>query len=434
MTSFSLGSPFCDGVSRRHLLKAGVLGLTVADLRRLQAATGTPPRKTAVIFVELAGGPTQHETYDPKPLAPSEFRGPLGVVGTNVAGITFSELMAEQARIADKLAVIRSITHDSGSHGTSSHLTQTGYYLRNKQNLGNEMPCVGSVVSRLRGSNTPGLPAFVSLPVAMRYGRPAWLGPGHAAFETVNDPSKPNFTVPNISLARGLTPQRLSDRQSLLANLDAARRVHDAAGTAEAVDQFTGEAFEMLSGEGARIAFAIEQESDTTRERYGLNAVGQNMLLARRLVERGVAFVTVRVTGWDDHSKIEAAMKRKGPGYDRGIAALVSDLHDRGMDRDVLVVSMGEFGRTPKVNANAGRDHWGKVMSVMMAGGGLRTGQVVGASDQNGAAPAERPYRPENVLAMVYRHLGIDPSLTIDDHTGRPRHLLGEHGLVSELV
>jgi hypothetical protein len=434
MRSFSLGSPFCDGISRRHLLKAGVLGLTVADIRRLQAATGMPARKTAVIFVELAGGPTQHETYDPKPLAPSEFRGPLGVVGTNVPGIQFSELMAEQAKIADKLAVIRSITHNSGSHGTSSHLTQTGYYLRNNQNRENEMPCVGSVVSRLRGSNAAGLPAFVSLPNTMRYGRPAWLGSGYAAFETVKDPSKPNFQVPNISLARGLTPERLADRQSLLGELDASRRIYDTAGTADAVDQFTGEAFDLLSGDGARTAFDIEQEDRRTRDRYGRSAVGQNMLLARRLVERGVTFVTVRVTGWDDHNKIAAAMKKKGPDYDRGIAALVSDLHDRGMDRDVLVVSMGEFGRTPKVNKNAGRDHWGKVMSVLLAGGGLKTGQVVGASDTNGAAPAESPYRPENVLAMIYRHLGIDPALTLLDHTGRPRHLLAERGLVSELA
>jgi hypothetical protein len=435
-----LAHAFCDGISRRSLIKAGIggmFGLTLADMLRLRAGaaeTGAPRRETSVILVELAGGPTQHETYDPKPQAPQEYRGPLDPVQTALPGVFFSQYMAEQARIAGKLAVIRSIRHDSGSHGTSSHLAQTGYYLRDNQNRENEMPCLGSIAARVRGNGASGLPTFVSIPTSMRYGRSAWLGKGYNPFETMSDSAGKNFEVPNLTLIGGLTSDRLADRRSLLYAFDATRRTIDNQGAAEAIDQFTHRAFDLVTGDAARKAFDIGAEDQKVRDAYGMNSTGQNLLLARRLVEHGVGVVTVRVTGWDDHTQIAAAMEKKGPSYDRGLAALVNDLHDRGLDRQTLVVCMGEFGRTPRVNANAGRDHWGQLMSVVLACGGLRTGQIVGASDKNGTVPIERPYRPENVLAVVYRHLGIDPHTTFIDNSGRPRFVLERRELITEVV
>lgn len=436
---------FCDGMSRRAVLQAGLtglFGLSLPELLKLQAQSaqaGVSRSDTAVIYLELAGGPTQHETYDPKPDAPEDYRGPLGTVQTNVPGVRFSEYMVEQARIMDKLAVIRSIHHDSGSHGTSSHLTQTGYYLRDRQNRANEMPCVGSVAARLRGASRPGMPAYVAIPSIMRYGGAAYFGQGFNPYQvgTYSTRSK-NFSARNLSLVRGITLDRLNDRRSLLASFDHARRIVDNERLAEAMDQFNRQAFEMVTGPLAREAFDLSREPRSVRDRYDIgDAMGQGCLLARRLVERGVTFVSVRMNtrgSWDDHNGVANRMRQKGPYYDRAVAALVRDLHERGLHRKVLVVAMGEFGRTPRVNRNAGRDHWGRVMSVLLAGGGLRTGQVVGASDNKGAVPKERPYRPENVLAMVYRHLGIDPAIKIEDPTGRPRYLLEERRLIRELL
>lgn len=430
----------CDGISRRSLLKAGVLGLGGLSLPKLlrhraQAAeSGRTVRKTSVIFVELAGGPTHFETYDPKPDAPAEYRGPLGTVATNVPGVRFSELMVEQAKIMDKLAVIRSVTHTSSSHGTSAHLTQTGYYLRDPQRRENDNPCIGSVTSKLRGPNTAGLPAFVAIPQPMRFGGPAYLGKQYSSFNTESDPSSDKFAVGNLELAKGLDLARLGDRKGLLAAFDNQRRLADAQGQTESLDQFTREASELVSSGLARKAFDIAAEPASLRDRYGRASAGQCMLLARRLIEAGVTFVTVRVPGWDDHGNIKESMQRKGPAYDQGLAALVGDLYERGLDKDVLVVSMGEFGRTPRVNASAGRDHWGSLMSVVLAGGGLKVGQVVGSSNDKGEIPADRPYRPENILAVLYRHLGIDPSQTFNDLSGRPRYLLENRNLVTELV
>lgn len=439
-------STFCDGISRRNVIRAGLagtIGLSLPDVLRLQAESaqqGPPTRGhrpqvgPAVIYIEMAGGPTQHETYDPKPNAPQEYRGPLSAVATAVPGVQFSQYMVEQAKIADKLAVIRSIHHDSSSHGTSSHLTQTGYYLRDRQSRDNDMPCFGSIASRVRGPHKPNMPAFVSLPREMRFGRAAWLGKGYNAFVTGRDAHRSNFEVPNLTLMRGLTSQRLYDRRKLLAGFDATRRLVDNEGVATAIDDFTHQAFDMVTGDAAREAFDIEREDPRTRDRYGMNATGQNVLLARRLVERGVTVATVRTGSWDDHGRIADRMKSKGPSFDRALAALISDLYQRGLEKKVLLVAMGEFGRTPKVNGGAGRDHWGPVMSVMLAGGGLPVGQVIGASDSKGAVPKERPYRPEDVLMTIYRHLGIDPALTFPDNSGRPRYVLERRHPIVELA
>jgi hypothetical protein len=403
-------------------------------LRARSSGKEAERRGTSVIFVELAGGPTHIETYDPKPNAPAEYRGPLGTISTNVPGVQFSELMVQQARIMDKLAVLRAVTHTSSSHGTSAHLTQTGYYLRDPQRRENDMPCAGSITSQLRGPNQIGVPAYVAIPQVMRFGGPAYFGKRFSPFETGGNPAASKFEVNNLSLHASLNLERLTDRRSLLSALDGQRRAADAQGTGAAIDHFSREAFDMVTGDRARRAFQIDAESETTRDRYGRHTIGQSLLLARRLVEAGVTFVTVRVGGWDDHVQIEQRMKDKGPAYDQGLAALVEDLHERGTDRDVLVVSMGEFGRTPRINANAGRDHWGTLMSVVLAGGGLNVGQIVGSSNDKGETPQDLPYRPENILATVYRHLGIDPQLTFNDFSGRPRYILENREVVKELI
>ena len=316
-------------------------------------------------------------------------------------------------------------------------MTQTGYYLNDRQNRNNEMPCIGSYTMRMRGANAPGVPAFVSVPQSMRYGHAAWLGNGNNPLETSRSADDKRFEVPNLTLLKGIDEGRLSDRRQLLSGFDAARRIVDNHGAAEATDEFTRQAFDMVTGDAARQAFAIDEESVATRDRYGRNSIGQNVLLAKRLVERGVTFVTVRVNtlgSWDDHNGIEKRMKAKGPALDQAIASLVTDLYETGLHEKVMVVAMGEFGRTPRVNSNAGRDHWGRVMSVLMSCGDLKVGQVVGASDSSGGVPVESPYRPENVLALLYRHLGIDPSLTFPDNAGRPRYLLENRDLINELV
>ncbi len=430
---------FCDGVSRRSFLQAGFLGvagLGLADVLKLQAAAaanGQAKRNTSVIFVELAGGPTQFETYDPKPNAPAEYRGPMQAVKTNVPGVLFGETMAHQAKIADKLSIIRSIRHGSSSHDPSSHLSQTGYYKTGPKGGVNQAPCFGSIVAKVRGPNAANLPAYVAVPNTMRNGRSAYLGQSFNAFETVSDPNSSKFKIPNLQLASNMTIDRLGDRRSLLKTLDARRQLRDLEEASSAVDDFSRQAFELVYGSRARAAFDIAQEADELRDVYGRNSVGQSMLLARRLVEAGVTCVTVRSTGWDDHNKIVSGMQKHGTIYDQGVAALIEDLHQRGLQDNVLVVAMGEFGRTPRVNKNAGRDHWGSLMSVMLAGGGLQPG-IVGSSNPKGEVPASAEYRPENILAMLYRHLGIDSGMTFDDVSGRPRYLLEERELVHELI
>ena len=433
---------FCDGVPRRGFLCAGTLtygGLTLANILRLRSAalasqTTLPTRQdTSVIFVELAGGPTQFETYDPKPKAPREYRGDFGITHTNLAGTHFCELMPKQSRMLDKLAIVRSIQHGHNSHDPSSHLSQTGYYKSGPKGGPNQLPCFGSIVAKLRGPNHAALPAYVAIPRIMRNGQSAFLGQAYNPFETISDPNDPKFHVRNLTLARDLNIRRLENRRSLLSALDARQQLQDLQESASAVDDFSRQAFDLVHGSRAKKAFDLSQESNALRDRYGRNTVGQSMLLARRLVESGVTCVTVRCTGWDDHNNIAPNLRKRAPVYDQAIATLIEELFDRGLQEKVLVIAMGEFGRTPRINKNAGRDHWGALMSVLLAGGGLKTG-IVGASNSKGEVPVECQYRPENVLAMMYRHLGINPETTFDDLSGRPRHVLEQRELIQELL
>jgi hypothetical protein len=433
------GSAFCDGMTRRSMLQAGALalgGISLADVLRARSRASEasrPGNPTSVIFIELAGGPSHLDTYDPKPLAPVEFRGPLEAIATNIPGFSFSQYMSEQAKIADRLTVLRSIHHRSNSHDPSSHLTQTGYYKRGMKGGSNEMPSLGAVAAHFRGSDNPAVPPYVALPTVMRNGRAAQLGPACDPFETIGDPSRPGFKVRNLALTKGLSAGRLNDRSALLASLDARRELVDLHGSADAIDDFTRQAIDLVTGSAARQAFDIGREKNRTRDAYGRNGTGQNLLLARRLVEAGVVCVSVRVTGWDDHVNIAKRFQARAPNYDRGLAALVKDLYERGLEKSVLVIAMGEFGRTPRVNKNAGRDHWGAAMSVLLAGGGLKPG-VFGATNAKGEVPVGAAYRPENVLATAYRHLGIDTAQTFSDFSGRPRYILEEREIIDEIA
>ena len=447
-------SPFQSGrgLSRRSWLKAGAIslgGLSLADILRCRAtsaAEGRSLRETSVIYVFLAGGPSQLETYDPKPNAPEGFRGPLGAIQTSVPGVLFSEFMSDQAQLMDKLAVVRSVHHDfdqSSNHRVASHLVQTGYpiFPTSRADEYPRNPSCGSVAARLRGTADRGVPPYVllpHLPGGIGYAGGVYLGQGYDPFKLDADPNADDFEVPNLKPVNGLDLQRLSNRRDLLDRLDR-QQVDVLSGLTDAGDQFRQQAFDMVTGQRAQTAFDLSREKARVRERYGRNPTGQRFLLARRLIEAGVTFVQVQPAGgsgggWDDHDGIVGPMRQAGPAYDRGLAALISDLHERCLDRDVLVVAMGEFGRSPRINPKrTGRDHWPAVYSVLFAGGGLKMGQVIGSSSANAEIPASSPYGPQDVLATVYRHLDIDPTRTFDDFAGRPRYILEDARPIREL-
>lgn len=430
----------CDGISRRNLLRVGTLalgGLTLADRLRLEAQGALTSRKNAaVIFVFLAGGPSHMETFDPKPDAAQDYRGPLGTIRTRVPGVQFGELVPKLAGVMDKVAVLRSVTHGQSRHVAGTHILFTGRDLRGQivDNAPAEAPCIGSFVSRIRGANFEGLPPYVAVTRANQFETPLWLGAQYAPFETLGYPQSDGFRVQNVSLPKEMELDRLSARRSLLQQLDATRRIVDTERVADGMDDFRRQAFEMITGSRAREAFNIHAEDKRLRERYGMNHFGQCLLLARRLAESGVSFLTVRDSGWDHHSELLPKMKQMTPRVDQAIAALVEDLHERGLEKDILVVVTGEFGRTPKWNQQQGRDHWPGAMSVLLAGGGFRGGQVVGETTHTGEYPRSHAYSPQDLLATVYRHLGIDHEQTFTDPAGRPWRMLEGGRVIRELA
>ena len=427
----------CDGVSRRSVLKAGVLGmagLTLANLFRLQARAGsTPGGKKAVIQVFLSGGLTHIDSYDPKPSAPAEFRGEFKSIPTRLPGVEFSEMLPAQAAIADKLAVIRSMQHTTADHDQGQHWMMTGFQPNGPLARQNDRPSVGSIVAKLKGSNGAGLPPYVGIPNAPQYGSASYLGPGFNPFSLGGDPSR-EFKVRNVELTRGLTMNRLDDRKYLLSRLDRINRERDSSGMMEGLDRFTGQAYEMITGPAARQAFDIAKEDPRVRERYGRNRIGQSCLLARRLVEAGVSFVTISEGNWDHHGQVFASCRQQLPPVDQAVAALVEDLYARGLDQDVLLLVWGEFGRTPRVNGNAGRDHWPGAMSAVVAGGGLRMGQAVGSTNSKGERPVEAPCGPEDLLQTVYHVLGIDPRHEFHNESGRPMPVLNQGKIIDSLI
>jgi uncharacterized protein (DUF1501 family) len=448
---FGGGARDCDGVTRRSFLQAGVLGLgglSLADLLRLRAAGagGEAGGGRSVILVWLSGGPGHMETWDPKPEAPAAFRGPLGAIPTSLPGVHFGELLPEQARRMDRLAVIRTVNHGTGDHTKANHWMLTGYEgpaFNAPDNTIQRRPSIGSAVARLRASGRPGLPSYVAVP-NLRGGTDnlfhyaTYLGGSANPFVVDSDPNDPKYRVRNLALPRDVTLGRLEDRRRMRAALDGLRREADP--RLRDVDAYYGRAFEMLTGRAMADALDIAAEPEAVRDRYGRHTFGQSALLARRLVEAGTPFVTVNCVPWDHHGtrpqlKTEEGARKLIPPLDRALGALIDDLVQRGLYDSTLVVAMGEFGRTPRMNKDAGRDHWGRTFSVLMGCGSMRMGQVIGRSSARGEHVMDRPVSPQDVAATIYHHLGIDArSITFEDRTGRPTYLIDAGEPIRELI
>lgn len=439
------------GQSRRELLRFGLAGVAGLGLPELLAApvaasgAGQKRPDTAVILVWCHGGASHLETYDPKPDAPTEYRGPYTAIDTNVPGIRLSNLMPKQARIADKYTLIRSVRHRAICHQQGLQTLWTGHeelVLKNKP----DHPDCFCVLDKVRSRPGDVLPVHVGIP-PLPYAGPAYLGPAYEPFSVGGDPNQPAFEVPNIRLAEGART-RLDRRLKLMSSIDEVRRDLEMDPQIGARDQQYHAAVDLLTSSHAREAFDLSRETPNLRDRYGRTRWGQSMLLARRLVEAGVGAAVVSLFGvenglngsWDDHA-VNAdcfkAMEQRAPIFDQGVAALISDLYDRGLDRKVMVIVTGEFGRTPKVNqagtGRPGRDHWPHAMSILVAGGGIKTGQVIGATDARGEFVEERPLDPNDLVATLYQHLGVDPTTEFTDRSGRPIRILDRTERIPEL-
>jgi hypothetical protein len=437
----------CEGIKRRDCLKLGLGALAAGgfvDVLRARASAGQVNRAdTRCILFWLDGGPSHFETFDPKPSAPAEIRGEFGVIPTKVPGIMFSENMTRLAAISDKLAIVRSIRHDQNNHGAGNHYMMTGAPTRIPVSCGAFVsfhPSMGSVVSAERGA-PHGLPPYFSLPSMTRSGGPNFLGARHAPFVVANDPNRDSFQVRDVTLPSGLEDGRAVRRRQLREEMDRLKRIRDrvAADPVVGLDQNYEQAFSLITSPEAQKAFQIDQEPDAVRDAYGRTALGQRALLARRLVESGVPFVTINDGGWDHHSEIFSAFRTQGQELDFVVAALIDDLHQRGLLDSTLVIVMGEFGRTPKISTLAdrktpGRDHWSNAMSVLVAGCGTPAGQVIGATDRNGYAAVENVYAPENLVSSVYLKMGIDPEKIVYNAAGRPTHLVSDPRPIKEIM
>jgi hypothetical protein len=436
---------------RRSFLKAGILGtagLSLAELLRLEARAGAAARTPSVIILWMRGGPSHLDMWDPKPDAPAEYRGEFGVRPTGVPGILLSDLLPLCGKVMGKWSIVRSLTHNDAGHSSGDQICFTGYPAGPNPDE-NVMPSCGSVVSKQLGHLTPHLPAYVMIPRMVPGTGPAYLGVAHKPFETGADPARPGpFRVPNFVPAGGVTLEQLGDRRRLLGSFDQLRRDVDNSGQLDALDRFGRQAWSILTSAAARDAFDLDKEPTAVRERYGFMppfdpkaskrcgapAWSQRILLARRLVEAGVRLVTVDLRWWDTHVKgFESLRLGFLPRFDRAYSALIEDLDQRGLLASTLVVAWGEFGRTPRVNKDAGRDHYPNVFSAALAGGPVRGGRVVGASDEKGAFPKANPKTPQDVLATLYHHLGIDTEKEYANSTGRPMRVLPSGQPIDEL-
>ncbi|QGJ69377.1 Sulfatase [Planctomycetales bacterium 10988] len=399
--------------SRRDFLQVGAiggLGLTLgnffqmrqaqADIKDYKSVEGTAK---SVISIYLPGGMAHQETFDPKPIAPIEYRGPLKAIKTNVEGVYFGEYLQKTAQIADKLTVIRSMTHGEAAHERGTHNMFTGY----RPSPALKYPSMGSIVAHEFGPRKD-LPPYVCIPnQPNEFAGTGYLSSSYGPFSLGSDPASKGFTVRDLSLPGGINEDRFARRRSILDTVNSHFRSREEADALDAMDSFYQRAYSMISSKDAREAFDIDKEDKKTREQYGMNQAGQRLLMARRLVESGVRFVNLTYGGWDMHQRIESGMKRWVPDLDRAFAALIQDLSQRGMLDETLVVISSEFGRTPKINPQAGRDHWPKVFSVVMAGGGIKGGMVYGSSDPTAAEPEENAVTVEDWASTVYDRLGI---------------------------
>lgn len=435
----------CEGITRRNCLQLGLGGLVGAGLSpllrgRALADVGVKRQQQAdaCILVWLDGGPTHYETFDPKPEAPVEIRGEFGTTPTAVPGTHFSEHMVNLAGIFDKYSLIRSIRHDQGNHGAGNHYMMTGAPPRIPVGCGAFVsfhPSLGSVVAKEVGA-PDGLPPYFSMPSMSRSGGPNFLGANYAPFVVSNDPNRNGFRVRDVALPDGVLHDRFNRRRELRSRLDQLPRWEDSAVGDPSVtaDEFYVQGYQLMESAQAQAAFRVETEEASLRDRYGRNSFGQRALLARRLVEAGVPFVTLYEGGWDHHTNIFDAISKRIPPLESTIATLIQDLEDRGRLERTLVLVLGEFGRTPKVNDRGGRDHWSNAMSVMMAGGGTPGGQVVGATDRQGYSAVERVLSPERFVSTIYAKLGIDPGKIYITPDGRPVHLVSDDRPIEELM
>lgn len=469
----------CAGpVSRREFLRLGAMGVSalglgsfgISDLMRMRAAqaavTGTPEPETAVIFVWLPGGPPHLDMYDMKPGAPAEYRGLYRPISTTVPGFDVCELMPLHAKLADKFNVVRSISHEFADHGGGHKRLMTGRVPKSPVETVNDAPAVGSIVARCREDHATRVPGYVCV---VEPGRDqvdtfaqgaAYLGPSYVPFMVPGDPSRADFSVPNIAPIAQLS-ERLDDRSALLSRFDQFRRDADQSGLMQSMDQFHRRALTLITSQETRQAFDLQREPEAVRTRYGAHAWGQRLLMARRLVEAGTHFCSVVLENpyqsgvdwlkqgaynWDSHAvncHIYDDLNVRLPIYDKAVSALIEDLYARGLDKRVLVVVTGEFGRTPRIEHSIGtqtgvmqpgRDHWPQSMSLITFGGGMRTGQIIGSTNSRGEHPKDRPLTPNDLWATVYRHLGIDPEMAFPDHHGRPMPILPFGSPINELL
>jgi hypothetical protein len=428
----------------------GLGSLTLADLLRLEAQASpgrATPNHKSILVLWLWGGPSHMETFDLKPAAPAEFRGDFRPIRTNVPGMEICEHLPKLARLADKFALIRSLHHDSPGHVNSTHTVWTGYpgELVESPPFKPKYPDIWAVANKVQGERVAGIPPFVALPY-IRYQGAAYLGAGLDPLMVAADPSAAEFQVPNLSLAAGKRP-RFRQRLNLLGHFDRLRRDLDSSGAMGSLDTFRGKAVSLLTSDAARKAFDIHKEPEKVRDRYGRHAVGQRCLLARRLIEAGTRIVSVdfpsvagqKAFSWDDHASvwnIFEQMKIRLPVLDQVVTALIQDISDRGMEKDVLLVVMGEMSHTPKLSnfkGQPGREHWSRSMSVLLAGGGLAMGQVVGSTNSRGEEPRDRPVTPADLLATWYQYLGVPLDTHFKDFSGRPTPILPGGRSIQEL-
>ena len=424
--------PDCDGKTRRDFLKVGALGATglaLPDLLRARASAaqqGSPTKNTSVVWLWLGGGPTHVETFDPKMSAPAEYRSVTGSVKTTLPGVELGSHFERTARNADKFAFVRSFAHRNSGHGGGTHWVMTGYDFAAADNgAAPNKPGIGAIVSRYRGANNPatGLPTYVRMGGTLGDG-PSWLGAPFAPFD-VQGKARANMNL-------AVPAEQLGNRRELLKTFDAVDRKLDATGVMNGMDSFEQQAFDLILSR-ARDVFDVKREDPKTRDKYGPE-LGEQMLMARRLCEAGAGFVTLHYGGWDMHGGIKDAMTRLGPKVDRAISAFVEDCADRGLDQDVLLVVTGEFGRTPRINGSAGRDHWAPLSTLALAGGGLKMGQVVGESTEKAEVPKTAPIGPQDLMATVFHVLGLPQDLQYRDPSGRPSPMITGGRPIAELV